>query len=185
MTTVPPTTLAPTTSPTTTVPATATGPPYQGWVTRLVEQEVPPGLLTAESPEGRCSWERQQIAEDGTTTAITHGISARPLVEVLPTDDAVKSNGCGPWVPYSPPASPATTVSDGDWLVGSDLIAGRYQAASPPERLSECYWERDDSFLYEFGGWSENNIVDRRTVVDLTAGERFTTKGCGPWMLAP
>lgn len=97
-TTTPAATPAPTTSTTsttTTLPATATGPPYQGWITRLVGPEVPPGLVTAEA-FGDCSWERQ-IAEDGTATEITHDISDRPLIEVLPTDHAVKSNGCGPW----------------------------------------------------------------------------------------
>lgn len=188
VTSAPPPSTAPATtstaSTTATLPATATGPPYQGWIDRRVGEEVPVGLVTAEA-FGLCAWERQHVAPDGTATEIAHGVTPHPIVEVLATDDVVRSNGCGPWVPYVPPASPATTVGDGDWLVGGDLVAGRYQAAALPGDRFDCYWERDDGFLYDFGGATESNIVDHRTVVVLGDGERFTSKGCGPWTPAP
>lgn len=169
-------------APTTTAATTGTTLPRlgPGWETLVVGDDLQPGLLTADAEDGTCSWSRVITVDQGRSSqGLANGSGPRPVVEVKPTDHVLLVNGCGPWRPYVPPATPATTMGDGDWLVGADVTPGRYRTSSTHP---DCFWERNRDFTGDPGTHLENNGGDGRTVVDLADGERFTAYRCGTWV---
>jgi hypothetical protein len=178
-----PTTEATTTTSTTAAPTGTTLPHLDGWDTLVVGQDIQPGLLMSSPADEYCGWARARTEDEGrSTVSDANGGGGRPVVEVLPTDQVLLAQGCGAWVPYAAPAVPATTMGDGDWLVGSDIEPGRYHVTTPDSSpYSECYWARADGFTHEFATHIETNLDDPRTEVELADGERFTSDGCGTW----
>jgi hypothetical protein len=172
---------APTTTTSTTAVPTGTTLPHlgEGWETLVVGQDVQPGLLTADAEDDLCSWSRVITVDEGRSAqGLGNGRGPRAMVEVQPTDHVLLVNGCGPWRPYVPPATPATTMGDGNWLVGADVAPGRYRTSSTDP---DCFWERNRDFTGDPASHLENNGGDGRTVVDLADGERFTAYYCGTW----
>ena len=83
------------------------------------------------------------------------------------------------------PTPGAATISDGDWIVGTDVDPGTYRTRSA---ATLCYWER----LSGFGGTLDEIIANRSgggyQVVTIGTGDKgFSTSGCGEWStdLAP
>lgn len=73
----------------------------------------------------------------------------------------------------------ANTVSDGTWVVGSDIAPGTYRAAQPVG--SDCYWG-----IYRSGSNGadilENDIPGGgHPVVTLAEGQDFKSARCGTW----
>jgi hypothetical protein len=71
------------------------------------------------------------------------------------------------------------TISDGDWIVSTDVDPGTYRTRSP---ASLCYWER----LSGFGGTLDEIIANGAgggyQVVTIGTGDKgFSTNGCGGW----
>lgn len=71
-------------------------------------------------------------------------------------------------------------VTDGTWLVGEDIDAGRYVTAGP-DGLA-CYWERSKNDSGEFDAIIANGTEAGRGSVSLKKGEYFKTTGCKPWV---
>jgi hypothetical protein len=71
-------------------------------------------------------------------------------------------------------------MGDGDWLVGSDVVAGTYRSDLPGATSDMCMWERgtgfrhgyDEVVTYEYPGTLEVTVRD---------GERFSSFTCGTW----
>jgi hypothetical protein len=80
---------------------------------------------------------------------------------------------------------PRTSFSSGQYLVGSDIVAGRYFT----DPLSSCYWERqsglggtlDEILANEFIGFNAGQWI-----VDILSSDRAfkTDAGCGLWSMA-
>ena len=158
-------------------------------VVLAVGTDVQPGVYTADPPGRNCHWQRFQApATGGPDQVVAEDASARPLIEVTPTDTRVRLRSCGPLVPYVAPATPATSVGDGDWLVGQDIPSGHYRVTAPDTQgAPSCAWARYRGF-----GYAEADRLDggsfwgaNPTDVDLAAGERFSSSGCGTWALQP
>lgn len=167
--------------PTTTTTTRSTGttiPHLDGWETLVVGEDIQPGIITSDADLDYCGWSRVITVDDGRSAeGLANGGGPRPVVEVKPTD--LLAHSCGPWEAYVPADTPATTMGDGDWLVGADVAPGRYRTSS---NNPDCYWERGRDFTRDPATHLENNGGDGRTVVDLVDGERFTTYQCGTWV---
>ena len=74
------------------------------------------------------------------------------------------------------------TLTDGDWLIGAERVAGTYRAESAGGTLT-CYWSRKSaSGTVLQSVWAFGPLDEARTVkVTLSAGEKFQTKNCGVW----
>lgn len=139
--------------------------------------EIGPGLYTHVT-EGACSWERRDAF--GQRVLETRR-GPRLLVQMAP-DEQLFSQGCGAWYLYAPPGEPVATVGDGDWLVGSDMPVGRYRSA-PAGAADRCEWELATGFLHHDDEVVAHGFVQDAMEVELRAGHRFTSTGCGRWTL--
>lgn len=157
--------------------ATGSEPPDVGrQLVLLVGRDIQPGRhLSVTAP---CYWDRlgdraAVLANDDTTAGHT-------VVDVLASDTYLRSKGCE-WRPYTPPATPATTFSNGDWLVGEDVEPGRYR--STREGGPRCSWERAEEFSHDPDTVVDSHVAAGEGAVDVTiaAGERFTSRNCGIW----
>jgi hypothetical protein len=168
-TTEPPTTAAPTT---TTLPGFEDG-------TLLVGSEVAPGRWTS---GGNCYWERLSGVGGTFEEIITNDNPAgQAIVDIAPTDAAFSSDGCGRWSVYAPPAAPADTFTDGDWVVNEQIVPGTYRA----DGATACYWERATGFGHVFEEIIANDNPAGQPIVEIGAGDvRFTSNGCGTWSRA-
>ena len=103
------------------------------------------------------------------------------IVTVAPSDAAFESDGCGTWSPAPTSGPQATTMGDGTWAVGTDIVAGTYQATS----TGSCYWAR----LSSFSGVADAVITDGDaapgpfTVTISPDDVGFLSSGCGEWTL--
>ena len=69
-----------------------------------------------------------------------------------------------------------TSITEGVWLVGEDIKAGRYRTVDPVDSGS-CYWK-----IHKGGDIIDNEIVTGgRPTVTLKDGQEFTTQRCGTW----
>jgi hypothetical protein len=173
-------TTQPTTSaPTTTEAPTTTAPPLPGFGagTQLVGTDVQPGRYTSEGGT-TCYWERLSGLSGTFEEIIVNAtVEGQAIVEIVAGDAAFSSSGCGRWTVYQAPPSPVTEFGSGDWVVGEQIVPGRYQADG-----ELCYWERAGGFTHDFGEILANGLPEGRAVVEIPAGDaRFTSSGCGTW----
>lgn len=153
----------------------------------LVGQDVVPGLYAAlvpESSEG-CWWERLENLDARYSDSVAAGeaaAGARVVVEVMDTDEAFRSTGCGPWEPYVPADQPATTIGEGTWLVGTDISPGRYRSTGPASAGGECSWERRLGFSDSFYDIVQSATATDPVVLQIEPSDTaFTSRGCGEW----
>lgn len=177
-TTVVPTTTTTTTTTITTAPPPPTDRPLPGFGggTHLVGPDIDPGRYLATG--SGCYWERLSGLSGDFDDIITNAFGdGQQVVEILDSDEAFSSQGCGRWELYQPPAEPTPTFGDGDWVVGEQIVPGRYRADS-----QGCYWERSSGFTHDFAEIITNNYSDGSSIVEIHANDaRFTTSGCGTW----
>jgi len=146
-------------------------------------QDLEPGRYIATDITGAaCDWARLADNTGETVVAAEAQVANQAIVDILPTDTAFRSRGCGTWTRYTPPdPPPATTIDAGDWVVGEQIQPGAYLVA----RTTSCHWTRATGFEH-----TTNEIVqtDGSAIslegpmhTQLAPGERFTTKGCELW----
>jgi hypothetical protein len=170
------TTQAPPTTPAPTLPSFAGG-------VQLVGQDIAPGrYIATDLGSFGCYWERLS-GLGGTLDEIIANDNAegQTIVEILPTDMAFNSDGCGTFTLYWPPTKPAKRFGPGDWAVGQQIEPGRYEAPGDPTGVG-CYWERSSGFAHVLDEIIANDNVEGRAIVELAPGDaRFTSRGCGKW----
>lgn len=138
---------------------------------------------TYRAPGGTgCYWARLSSASGGVNDIIADDDAVGPaIVTVAPSDAAFESNDCGTWSPAPTSGPQMTSMGDGTWAVGIDIVAGTYQATS----TGSCYWAR----LSSFSGASDAIIADgdaapgQFTVTISPADIGFLTSDCGQWTL--
>lgn len=162
---------------TTTVPTAGNSPGDGVW-------DFEPGrYIAAEIGNEACGWAR--LAGDGSVIAGESGVREQAIVDILDGDAAFRTGGCGTWVLYVPPAEPpATSIGEGDWVVGEQIEPGVYQVA----QAATCAWTRAQGFEHtpaeEVQTERTNLALEGPYSVTLTAGERFSTRGCEAWAKA-
>jgi hypothetical protein len=83
-----------------------------------------------------------------------------------------------PEPPPPPPPAPKTAIdADGTYAVGTDVVPGNYSSAGPITD-GACYWKRTNADTMV-----DNALTKKPQVVQLQAGEAFTTNDCQPWQL--
>jgi hypothetical protein len=155
----------------------------------LVGRDVVAGRYIATGLSGGCAWERFADVETTEPLAAAESVVGQAIVDIAPQDAAFRSQSCGVWESYQPPtAPPATTISEGDWVVGDQIEPGTYQ--SDVATSTFCTWTHASGFTHA----AQEVILSHTTpylgtdppaVVELQPGERFTTQHCDPWTLIP
>ncbi|MBJ8344354.1 hypothetical protein [Antrihabitans sp. YC2-6] len=81
-------------------------------------------------------------------------------------------------------AVPASSMSDGLYIVGVDIAPGNYSTSGPDEDFG-CYWERLSGTSGEFDDIISNDyIVAGRSQVTIKPTDyAFDSHGCGTWTL--
>ena len=179
--------LPPTTERATTVPTTAPPPPpppptfpSMDPVLLRVGTDIQPGRYSITTSGEICYWERVHGLGGTLDDVIVNGGGPHPVVDVLASDAGLRSQGCGGWRPHAPPATPATSFGDGDWLVGSDVAPGTYRPNAPGVDPNFCMWEQASGFTHDYDEVIAYEFT-RPATVTINAGERFTASGCGTW----
>ncbi len=152
--------------------------------------QVKPGLYTSNTPYGgNCFIFR------GATGFQPVGASAAPLggrtfIQVLTTDYALVSTGCGLWVTpqagsYNPDRATAKT---GSYRIPTDLLPGTYTAPGGPQ----CSWIRVSSWEGVAGSAAAKSVIERSPagvtqakVVIAKTDAGFVTGSCGGWTRSP
>lgn len=159
--------------------------------TYIVGVDIAPGRYRATTPTEDCLWFR--LYDFGGIYGAYEGFHARArgglgIVDIAPSDAGFTSRGCGRWSPDQVPiVMPGLPFGDGTYLVGAEIMPGRYYASVPTD---SCYWTRlrsfdgDTYFGYELPagiiGYGDLTIVD---ILQTDVG--FLTSGCGTWSGAP
>jgi hypothetical protein len=74
------------------------------------------------------------------------------------------------------------TITDGTYLVGTDIPAGTWRTSGPqPMDPPTCYWERASDATGTLESIIANGIPTGQAIVTLKPGDYFTTMGCQPW----
>ncbi len=182
--TVPDTTAAPdTTVPdTTTVPAPTDPIAFESGMGLMVGTDIVPGLYIAQAGKNFCEWSRQTSVDTSEHDGISQG---QIIVEILAVDDSFDADSsCGTWTPFSAPAAPASTISEGHWAVGTQILPGTYTTDGTD--FDFCYWERSTGFLHDDTEIIINDITMEATTVTIEPSDvRFVSSGCGTWTLIP
>jgi hypothetical protein len=176
---------------TTVAEATTTEAPEPGFGggTLLVGVDIEPGLYAAEVPGSGfgCYWARlSDLSGDLDAILANDNVSggAQALVEILATDEAFESSGCGRWqapVLFDPPQ---TAFGEGTWIVGGQIAPGRYRSDGPGASDFGCYWARLSGLDGNLNSVISNGFVEESAIVDISAGDAgFETSGCGNWTL--
>jgi hypothetical protein len=129
-----------------------------------------------------CYWARLSgLGGNGTDIIASDDTMGPAIVTIEPSDAAFESDGCGTWSPAPTSGPEASSMGDGTWAVGIDIVAGTYQATS----TGYCYWAR----LSAFGGTGGAIIADGYAApgsFTVTIGGTdvgFVSSGCGEWTL--
>jgi hypothetical protein len=103
-----------------------------------------------------------------------------------PTPASVATSAAHAPAAPSKAAKPAAAkgVKDGEWLVGTDVPAGRYQSSGPDGNYM-CYWQLTTEAGAQPGeqAFLSNDAPPGHAYVTLKKGEYFKTSHCGPWTL--
>ena len=112
---------------------------------------------------------------------ISNAIILGPAVaDIVATDVAFSSQGCGTWTPYVAPPAPATTFGPGAYVVGSDIAPGTYEASGG----ADCYWRRLGGFTADLEDiLAIENMTQPGSVVIEATDVGFESAECGTWTL--
>jgi hypothetical protein len=174
------TTTATSTPPSTTLPASIVPATTFANGTYKVGSQI--AAETYRAPGGTdCYWARLNGLSGGNDVIASDDAKGPAIVTIEPSDGAFDSDGCGTWSPAPTSGLQATTMGDGTWAVGIDIVAGTYQATS----TGYCYWAR----LNSFNGAGTAIIADGYAApgsFTVTIGADdvgFLSSGCGEWTL--
>ena len=159
--------------------------------TYLVGTDIVSGRFYS-NPSYGCYWKRISGLSGAFADIITNEFighdAGQEVVDIMPTDLAFSTDSdCRTWTLDSPVAvASTTTITQGRWLVGSQVSAGTYKA----DTTGGCYWER----LRKFSGETGSSTIANDFVRD--AGQQFVTiagsdlgfytdDDCGTWTLLP
>jgi hypothetical protein len=174
---------APTTTakpaPTTTKAKPAPAGPSFGDGTYLIGKDIPAGIYRTKGDDG-CYWEREHDLKGSLDSiAVNDNSEGQVVVQILATDAAFKSDGCGTWHLLPKTGPQVTSFGNGRYAVGIDIAPGTYKTAGG----DGCYWERDSNLSY--GGLTSiiaNDNADGPAVVRIAASDKgFKTQDCGTW----
>jgi hypothetical protein len=149
-----------------------------------VGSEIQPGryIVTGIAETG-CSWARLSDVSGDNVIVAQDRAAHQAIVDILESDGAFRSDGCGVWEVYEPRNTPPlSTIEEGDWIVGDQIEPGNYQS----ESASSCGWTRATAFEHT----AQEVIASLppeprpRTIltVELVAGDRFSSSGCETWV---
>jgi hypothetical protein len=147
-----------------------------------VGADVPPGTYRSmrAAPVGGedfCYWERVSGFGGSEAEQIANSAGTGSRVATISASDAgFISTGCGTWT--SDLSSPNAPIGDGVWIVGVDLVPGRYRS----DGGSTCLWQR----LGGFGGTDNESLqVGEGGSVEIRSTDRgFLSLNCGTWVRA-
>ena len=101
-------------------------------------------------------------------------------MDIIERHTGFRSSGCGEWTAdLTPVIERGAPFGAGTFLVGSEVLPGRYYAASP---LESCTW----ALAFDFAGalgWSERGTLPIVDIEPSHAG--FASAGCGRWSSDP
>lgn len=149
-----------------------------------VGSEIAAGRYFAD-PDPGCYWERQSGFSGTLNDVIANdfiGFDAlQIIVDVRSGDRAFQGDDeCGRWY-NSRRHGAQTRVSDGTWLVGSQVTPGTYRATTE----DGCYWERLRNFTGQLSGIIANDFVGgggvRRVTIRSSDVGFSTDEDCGVW----
>ena len=151
----------------------------------LVGTDIASGRFFSDPVRG-CFWQRLSgfggtLSDVIANNFISHD-ALQEIVDILPSDLAFSTDAdCRTW--YDTPrggASP-TSIRQGNWLVGSQVVPGTYRT----QAMVGCYWERLRDFTGEFGAVIANDFIPDAgqqfvTISDSDVGFQ-TDDECGTW----
>ncbi len=143
--------------------------------THMVSQHIAPGTYRAAGPEW-CSWEFW-TGFTGIFDEYVRG-GGQTIVEILTSDTAFHSDGCGSWQPLNLTirATPAPEFSDGTWVVGAEVPPGTYWSSGG----EYCMVARLSGFT---GDWEDTIASNYSSIVELEPTDvGVDSRDCGPWI---
>ncbi|MDP3984934.1 MAG: cell wall-binding repeat-containing protein, partial [Acidimicrobiia bacterium] len=168
------------------MPCSAFSPFSFGNGTWVVGTDVPAGRYRMISDGSSCYWERLSGfgGELADIIANDFGFDTQ-IVDIAPSDAGLHSSSCNIWSNDLSPrrANPAAPlVSDGHYLVGSEMTAGTW-ANNGPAAGEFCYWERLSGFSGELADIITNDFTDTNSIVavSITDVGFYADPDCGTW----
>ncbi|MGW2392773.1 hypothetical protein ACWCYK_25195 [Streptomyces lydicamycinicus] len=115
--------------------------------------------------------------KDGAEPARTGTVTVTAKTAQATAEKAGRTTG-----PTTQAAAPATTVSQGSYLVGKDIAAGTYWTGGPAASdVPLCYWARAKDSSGTMAGILANGTPKGPARVTVNTGETFETHGCRQW----
>ena len=141
------------------------------------------GRYLTTSASDSCYWARLSGFGGTNQEIITNAIInvSRTIVDISASDLGFTSSRCGSWVPLSSVNLIPSVISDGVWVVGSEMAAGTWSSSNSGS--DSCYWAR----VRGFGGTNQEIISNyfgssASLLVTVSSSDTgFTTTRCGTW----
>ena len=146
----------------------------------VVGEDVQPGRYILTDAADGCYWARLRSVDGALTTIVANdNVVGQVVVDILAADAAFESVGCGTWIAYLG-AYPTSSFADGEWVVPTQVAAGRWQAPGG----AGCHWARLRDFADTVDSVIASQVKRGPVVVDVEPGdEGFESKRCGTWTL--
>ena len=174
-----PATAQPTTPPAPTATATPSFANF-GDGTFQVGKDIQPGTYRTRTASPGCYWARLSGFGGTVGEIIANDNTDGPAVVTIATSDkGFQSQSCGTWTQdLSQITTSKTSVSDGTYIVGTDLLPGTYRNTG----VQGCYWARLSGFGGSLDEVIANDNTDTAAIVTISASDKgFQSKGCGTW----
>ena len=158
-------------------------PVWFGAGTWRVGVDVPSGTYRSNSTSGSCYWERLSGFGGTFDEIISNDFGQNYAIVTISSADAGFDTNeyCGTWTAVNAtyPSTPSTSFSDGEFVVGSHIAPGTYQASGLAGK--SCYWERLSGFSGESTDIIQNDWADSTVVTIGSSDKGFASSGCGRW----
>jgi hypothetical protein len=148
--------------------------------TFVVGKDIKPGTYRTRHDSDGCYFARLK-GFGGTVEDIiaNENTDARAVVTIAATDKGFQSENCDQWSSdLSAITTSKTSFGDGDFIVGTDMVAGTYRN----DGTSGCYYARLRGFGHTLDDIIANNNTDTQAIVTIATSDKgFESQNCGTW----
>jgi len=146
----------------------------------MVPSEVKPGTYRTRHASDGCYFARLKGFSGALEDIVANGNADGPVVvTILSTDKGFQSSNCDEWTAdLSQITSSKTEFGEGDFIVGTDMVAGTYRSGAS----DGCYWARLKGFRHTLNDIAANGNTDAGAIVTIKSTDKgFESERCGSW----
>lgn len=147
----------------------------------IVGEDIQAGTYRTREASGGCYFARLKGFSGELDDILSNENTSYPsVITIKSTDKGFQTKNCGKWtLDLSAITTDTTHISDGVYIVGTDLVAGTYKSSGDS---GSCYYARLNGFTGDLSEVIANGNSDTATIVTIASRDKgFKSSGCGSW----